>query len=203
LAGGVEELSEELQLAFAESELLSSDAGANTTAVGPGLILSEGAALLVLEEESFALARGARLLGQVDGVGSAFDVSIMRDKQSAVDSISRSMQLALSDGDVGPADIDCIVTSRNGLHLTDHCEQQAIWQQFGSSIRAEVLAPKHWFGESLGGGGPMQAIAALRRMLAPDGPPCRRVLINSISYDGHCCSLLLGRAAANDAHANN
>ena len=168
----------------------------------PGFRLSEGAALLVIEEETAAAARGARAFGKVAGVGSAFDVSIDGDQQSFVDSVVQSMRLSLDEACFRPNDIDCVVTSQNGLEFPDECERQAISQLFGCAHPPRLLAPKAIIGESLGAGGPMQMISALLRMSQSLPVRCLRILVNSISYDGHCCSVLLTGTNSQNAFEN-
>ena len=215
LAGGVEELSDDLRLAFQESKMLASDGAMALPWSQPagGMRLSEGAALVVIESESSAIDRDAAILAEVIGVGSAFDVSGRSRVEASVKSIVHAISLALADGRCRPQDVDCVIASANGSAADLH-ECHALRHVFDNQSLPHVFAPKEFIGESLGAGGPLQIISAMEllgnrnlqasiqqlamhdcfagcRCKSTGVPPWRLILINSISYDGHSCSVLL------------
>jgi 3-oxoacyl-(acyl-carrier-protein) synthase len=223
LAGGVEELSVEATRAFGAAGLLcgAGERPLPFDAGGRGLALSEGAALLVLEEAEFALRRGARVLAEVRGHGHAFDTSRRRDERCSVRSIARAMHAAIQQADLGPEDVDVICASANGTAGIDRHEALAITALFEERPDAPtVSAIKGLLGESLGAAGPLQCVAmveALRAGLVPAAlqlrkspdmvvpcivPAARRrgsiqtCLINALGLDGHSCSLVLTSVAA-------
>jgi 3-oxoacyl-[acyl-carrier-protein] synthase II len=186
-----------------------------------GFVLGEGAALLMLEDAEFAAARGARVLAEIVGHGSRYDPSRGRDEEKAVGTITRTMRLALRDAGMTPAEIDGVSASANGSIRGDRQEARALKAAFqDSSAPIAVTAIKSMLGEALGGSGAMQAVALVEGMgrgvlpgipqleqpeesflHAKAGPSNRTVdlrtgLINSLGFDGHCCSLVLTRAAA-------
>jgi 3-oxoacyl-[acyl-carrier-protein] synthase II len=223
LAGGVEELSPEAIRAFDEAGLLC-ERGRHPRpfhACSGGLVLSESAALLVIEDGEGARNRGVQVLAEVRGHGQAFDVSRRRDERCSVRSIARSMLLAMKQAGIGPGDIDVVCASANGVVSVDRHEVLAITSVFEARTEIPpVSAVKSLLGESLGAAGPLQcavmieamrtgfipAVMDLRRFpdkvvpfvqhadLPPDG--VRTCLINSLSYDGHSCSLVLTSSAA-------
>jgi 3-oxoacyl-[acyl-carrier-protein] synthase II len=222
LAGGVEEISPEAVRAFNEVGLLC-DTGQHSRPFDPGsggLTLSEGAALVVLEDGEAARRRGAQILGDVRGHGRAFDGSRRRDERCSVRSIARSMRLAMEQAGLGPGEIDIVCASANGVVSIDRHEALALATVFETRTDPPpVSAVKSVLGESLGAAGALQSaamIGAMRSALIPaaldlrrlpdkvvpyvshvDPPPggVRTCLINSLSYDGHCCSLVLTSSA--------
>ena len=218
LAGGVEELSDDLRLAFQESGMLALDPVMALPWNQPasGFRLSEGAALVVLESETSAIDRDACILAEVIGVGSAFDVSGRSRGDTSVKSIIHAISLALADGKSCPEDVDCVIASANGTSVVDLHECHALRLVFDDQSLPVIFAPKESIGESLGAGGPLQVISALEllrneelqasvqqsalnrcfagcRCKSSSSAPWRLMLINSISYDGHSCSVLLRR----------
>jgi 3-oxoacyl-[acyl-carrier-protein] synthase II len=223
VAGGVEELSQESVRAFDEAGLLCAR-GRHSRPFDPssgGLILSESAALLVIEDETAARRRGANVVAEICGHGQTFDVSRRRDVRRSVRSIVRSMRIAMEEAGLRPEDIDAICASANGVVSVDQHEAVAITTVFEArTALPPVSAVKSLLGESLGAGGPMQCavmIEAMRTGIVPAaldlgrlpdkvvpfvqhaGSPrngIRTCLINSLSYDGHSCSLVLKSLAA-------
>lgn len=221
LAGGVEELSDELCCAFNDSQLLGDGAPGSSQPWGRnrnGISLSEGASLVVLEDEASALQRNANILGRVRGAGWSFDCNKRADAATSVESIRQALQIAADDAGFGNADLDCCVASANGSVREDQHESAAVARFFGDRLRdLTVMAPKAMTGESIGAAGAMQLIALLQSMhsgRAPrissfePSPDCdvgsrlassnteravRNALINSVCFDGNSCSLVVSR----------
>jgi 3-oxoacyl-(acyl-carrier-protein) synthase len=221
LAGGVEELSPELSHAFAAAGLLCAgdDPPRLFDASRRGLALSEGAALLVLEEAGFARRRGARAIAEVRGYGEAFDASRRGDARRSVGAIARSMCAAIEQACLSPGDIDVICVSANGTTDVDRHEALAIAAVFEDEVDLPPISGiKSLLGEPLGAAGPLQCAAMVEAMgngvlpstyqlrdrqdgvasrvpvaVRPRGS-LRTCLINSLSLDGHSCSLVLASA---------
>jgi 3-oxoacyl-[acyl-carrier-protein] synthase II len=183
-----------------------------------GAALGEGAALLMLEDAAFARKRGARILAQVAGHGNSYDCSRGHDDPDAVEAIASSVRQALQDAFVLPHEIDCLSASANGSEAGDRQEGQGVFIGLnGQTRQLPVTAIKSMLGETLGASGPMQAVALLETMrdgVLPGIPQLDELegdfpfemigkenqevdvangLINSIGFDGHCCSLILRR----------
>lgn len=199
LAGGVEEYSEELSRAFDDSGLTSADEHAVPFGADrSGFVLREAAALLVIEDEVHAKARHANIHGWIIGAGSAFDCDSRKSVPASVSAIERGMRLAIDEAGIQPTEVDLVVSSANGSLETDDHERRAIEAAFGPR-QVPTLAPKILHGECNGAGGPLQLTALLyataaRCIPTMDGSTLRQVrtvLVNSVSFDGHSCSLVV------------
>lgn len=183
-----------------------------------GFALGEGAALLMLENAEFARQRGARPLAEITGHGCGYDCSQGEDEESAVEAIGLAVRRALNDAFAGPHEIDCLSASANGSYAGDRHEAKGVFAGLnGQTRKLPVTAIKSMLGETLGASGPMQAIALLETMrdgVLPGikcleeidddfafeliGPDNREIdletgLLNSVGFDGHCCSVVLAR----------
>ncbi|MBV8030386.1 MAG: beta-ketoacyl-[acyl-carrier-protein] synthase family protein [Betaproteobacteria bacterium] len=123
-----------------------------------GLVLGEGAAAFVLEEESRAAARGARILARLTGYGNACDAVHMSrpDRGGQV----RAMREALSESGLSPDDIAYINAHGTATAVGDVVECQAIREVFGDRP-VRVSSTKSLHGHLLGGAGALELAAAL------------------------------------------
>lgn len=223
LAGGADELCFESFYGFDRAGLLcrsethSGDFPIPFDARRNGLALGEGAALLMLEDEESARARGAKILAEIKGHGCAYDYSRGEDG-SAVKAIAASMRRALEDAAMLPGEVECVSASANGSIKGDRHEAEALLATFnGNSHRLPVTAIKSMLGETLGASGAMQALDLVQTMRdgvlpgtinlaeAEDDFPLpwvstvrrkidpRNGLVNSVGLDGHCCSVVISR----------
>src|SRR5260370_28070162 len=92
--------------------------------------MGEGAAVLVLEERSRALARGAKIYAEVVGHAYTNDAYHMTAPRPDGRQAARAIQLALADGDVSPADVGYINAHSSPTALTDPTEASASEQRF-------------------------------------------------------------------------
>jgi len=125
-----------------------------------GLVLAEGAAAVVLEEGEAALARGARVLGWLDGYGNSNDgVHLSRpDKAGQV----RAMSGALQDAGCAPEEIGYINAHGTATLVGDVVECEAIREVFGAETNGiPVSSTKSMHGHLMGGAGAIEFIAAL------------------------------------------
>jgi 3-oxoacyl-[acyl-carrier-protein] synthase II len=123
-----------------------------------GLVLGEGAAAFVLEEESRARARGAPILGLLTGYGNACDAVHMSrpDRSGQV----RAMREALAEAGLAPADIGYINAHGTATAVGDVVEAEAINEVFGEGT-VRVSSTKSLHGHLLGGAGALELAAAL------------------------------------------
>lgn len=125
-----------------------------------GLVLGEGAAMVVLEEREAAIRRGARLYGELVGYGSSNDPSHLT--KPSVDGQAHAMALALADASLSPSDIDYVNAHGTGTALNDVTETRAIKQVFGErAYSIPVSSTKSMHGHLLGGAGAMEFVIAL------------------------------------------
>jgi 3-oxoacyl-[acyl-carrier-protein] synthase II len=125
-----------------------------------GLVLGEGAAALLLENEAHALARGAKILAFLTGYGNSCDATHMSkpDRDGQV----RAMTQALAESGLAPADIGYINAHGTATIVGDVVECEAIKAVFGdAAARIPVSSTKSMHGHLLGGAGALEMAAAL------------------------------------------
>ncbi len=176
LAGGVEELCEETFLGFHNLGCLSGGDGSEPVccpfdARRNGIILSEGAAVFVLENEKHAVNRGAAVLAQVLGYGNAFDPSASSHFTHAGDGLKNAIVQALNDASLEPEDIDYICACSNSTKGLDRMETNVIKAIFGKhAFSIPVSSIKSMVGESFSASGALSlaaAIGAIQKGLIP------------------------------------
>ena len=134
-----------------------------------GLILGEGAAMLVLEPLEAARARGAPILGEISGFGMSSDA--FHITQPSPEGAARTMRAALADAGLAPEAIGYINAHGTATAANDVTETTAIRQVFGAHAdRLAVSSTKSMHGHTLGAAGAIEAAAtllALRHGLLP------------------------------------
>jgi 3-oxoacyl-[acyl-carrier-protein] synthase II len=134
-----------------------------------GLVLGEGAAMIVLEEYELAVRRGARIYGEVTGYGSSNDHSHIT--KPSVDGQAYAMKVALEDGGVAPEDVGYVNAHGTATQLNDATETAAIKRVFGQhAYRMPVSSTKSMHGHLLGGAGALEfgiSLLALRERAVP------------------------------------
>jgi len=126
-----------------------------------GLVLAEGAAVIVLEEMERARARGARIYGELAGYGCTNDASHIT--RPSVDGQARAMQLALQEAGVSASQVNYINAHGTSTRANDTTETAAIKQVFGAdAVRIPVSSTKSMHGHLLGAAGALEfAVATL------------------------------------------
>ena len=124
-----------------------------------GMVLGEGAGMLVLERTTAARARGASIIAELAGFGMSSDASdIVRP---TVEGPVLAIRQALDDGEIGIGEIDHINAHGTGTRTNDAIEAQAIAHVFGDHAAGiAVTATKSVHGHALGASGALEAIAA-------------------------------------------
>jgi 3-oxoacyl-[acyl-carrier-protein] synthase II len=123
-----------------------------------GFVMGEGAAVLVLEERSRAVARGARIYAEVVGHAYTNDAYHMTAPRPDGRQAARAIKLALADGDVSPGDVGYINAHGSSTPLNDPTETSAIKQVFGEhAYRLTVSGTKGYYGHALGASGAIEA----------------------------------------------
>jgi len=125
-----------------------------------GMILGEGAAMLVLEPLDAARARGARIYAELAGTGLSSDAHHIT--QPAVAGPVRAMRAALEDGGLPPEAIGYINAHGTGTIGNDATETRAILEVFGTRARSlAVSSTKSLHGHALGAAGALEAVATV------------------------------------------
>jgi nodulation protein E len=146
-----------------------------------GMILGEGAAMLVLETMDAARARGACVLGEIVGFGMSSDASHMT--QPSVEGPADAMRQALQDAELSMEAIGYINAHGTGTPMNDPVETRAIRQVIGSQAeRIAVSATKSMHGHALGAAGALEALATLMALREGVLPPT----VNFQQYDPEC-----------------
>lgn len=135
-----------------------------------GLVLGEGAALLVLEEYRHAARRGVRIYAEIVGYGLSTDATHIT--RPTVEGQARAMQLALACADLCPEQIGYINAHGTGTPQNDAVETAAIKRVFGKrAYRIPVSSTKSMHGHLLGAAGAIELMAAVLAMQASAIPP--------------------------------
>jgi len=122
-----------------------------------GVVVAEGAAMIVLEELEHAKKRGAKILGEVIGFSSLCDGHHMSTPESA--GMKATMIEALKYANLKPEQIDYINAHATATDTGDSAEAQATREVFGS--KTPVSATKSYTGHTLGGAGVHELIYCL------------------------------------------
>jgi nodulation protein E len=135
-----------------------------------GMVLGEGAAVLVLERLETAQRRGADILGEIAGFGMSADA---RDVTSPdAEGAERAMAAALRDAGLAPERIGYINAHGTGTAANDATEARAIHALFGDGARRlMVSSTKSMLGHALGAAGALEAAATLLALRHATIPP--------------------------------
>ncbi|MET8772663.1 ketosynthase chain-length factor [Streptomyces sp. NPDC004658] len=129
-----------------------------------GEVVGEGGAILVLEDEASARARGVRGYGEVAGCAAAFD------PDTGPSGLVRAARTALRQAELDPADVDVVFADAAGLPDADRAEADALTELFGAGGVA-VTAPKTMTGRLQAGGAALDLAAALLTLRHQVIPP--------------------------------
>lgn len=183
-----------------------------------GFVAGEGSAVLILESESHAKTRGAKIYGEVLGYGltdDAFHISAPAENGAGA---AICMKNALADAELSPNQVDYLNAHGTSTQLNDKSETAAVKTVFGEHAYEMVMSStKSMHGHLLGAAGALEAIICLKAMQenlipptinyeTPD-PICdldyvpntarsktlNRVMSNSFGFGGHNASIIFGK----------
>lgn len=182
-----------------------------------GLVLGEGAAILVLETRERAVARGAPIYAELQGFGMSADAVDLISPDP--DGAARAIRSALLDARINTEDVDYVNAHGTGTALNDRTETKALRSVFGKHAdKLAVSSNKGVLAHGLGCAGALEAAAtalALHSQIAPPtanyeekDPECdldvvpnvarqipiRSAISNSFAFGGLNAVLVLGRA---------
>ena len=183
-----------------------------------GFVLAEGAGVLILEEESFARARGAKIYAELLGYGMSADGTHITAPDDEGRGAARSMNLCLADARLDRQDVDYINAHGTSTELGDLAETKAMKSVFGPYAgKVQISSTKSHLGHLLGASGGVELVAsalAIEKGVLPPtinldhpGEGCdldyipnvarevrvNHVMSNSFGFGGHNASLLIGR----------
>ena len=123
-----------------------------------GFVMGEGSAVLILEERSRALARGAPIYAEMLGFGMTNDAHHMTAPLPDGSQAARSISIALNDADLSASDVGYVNAHGSSTPLNDPTETLAIKRVFGDhAYRVPVSSTKGYYGHALGASGAIEA----------------------------------------------
>lgn len=183
-----------------------------------GFVLSEGAAVLILESLDLAQKRSAPIWGEICGYGASSDAYHMTHPEPEARGAVAAMQAALQDARVSPESISWINAHGTSTPIGDKAETLAIKTVFGAqAFHIPVSSLKAQLGHTLGAAGAIETVLALKALqeqvilptltyqepdpecdldYVPREPrkvPIKYVLKNSFGFGGTNACLVLGR----------
>lgn len=186
-----------------------------------GFVMSEGGAVLVLEELEHAKSRGAKIYAEVVGYGQTADAYDMVAPDPSGTSAQKAMELAVKDAGITPDKVGYINAHGTSTHLGDMAESNAIANLFGDldkNKNLKVSSTKSMHGHMLGATGAAESIVCIKVINEGIIPPTINLenldpevanldyvpnkaikanvdyaLTNSFGFGGHNASLLFKR----------
>lgn len=187
-----------------------------------GFVLSEGAAMFVLESEEHAKQRGAKIYGELIGTGNSSDAGHITAPDAEGHGAARSMRMALKDARLNLDDIGYVNAHGTSTPLGDKAEVAAVLNVFGNHARKSaggkllMSSTKSMHGHCLGASGAVELIACMHAVnegviaptinlvnpddgfdidLVPEHARERRVkyvMNNTFGFGGHNVTLIFG-----------
>jgi 3-oxoacyl-[acyl-carrier-protein] synthase II len=177
--------------------------------------MGEGAAVVILEELSHAVSRGAKIYAELVGYGCSSDAFHITSPAEDGAGAARAMVNAMNDAGVAAADVEYINAHGTATHLNDLFETRAIKLAFGDdAYKLKINSTKSMIGHLLGAAGAIEFVTCVKELCEgyihatvglnnPDEELdldyCREpvntdftyALSNSLGFGGHNASLLL------------
>jgi 3-oxoacyl-[acyl-carrier-protein] synthase II len=179
IAGGTEACLVPLVLAgFTNMRALASGNDAPEKASKPfdarrqGFVMSEGAAMLILEDLEFARARGARIYAELVGYGSTNDGYDLAAPAENGEGTARAIKMAIRKAGISACEVDYVNAHGTGTPLNDKFETAAVKQVFGEHARELVMtSTKSMTGHMMGAAGAVEAMVCVRSIVDGMIPP--------------------------------
>ena len=137
-----------------------------------GFIMAEGAGIVILESLDSALARNARIYGEIIGFGMTSDGHHITAPETEAKGAIRAIKMALEEGGINPEDVDYINAHGTSTPYNDKIETRAIKEVFGShSKKLAVSSIKSMIGHTLGAAGGLEFASTLLTLKENIIPP--------------------------------
>ncbi len=189
-----------------------------------GFIMSEGAAVIILEELEHAKARGAKIYAEIVGYGQTADAYDIVAPDPTGAGAAKAMELAVKDAGIEPKQVDYVNSHGTSTGLGDIAESKAIAKVFGdldTNKNLKVSSTKSMHGHMLGATGAAESIVCIKALQEGIVPPTinldnqdpevanlnyvphkavkadiKYALTNSFGFGGHNASLLFKKYEA-------
>lgn len=137
-----------------------------------GLVMGEGAAVLVLERESHAKARGANILGELAGYGATADAFHVTAPSVDGSGGANAIRAALAAAEANVDEVGYISAHGTGTQLNDASETKAVKTAFGEqAYKTPISSTKSMTGHMMGATGALEAIFCLQAIREGVLPP--------------------------------
>ncbi len=218
IAGGYDTMSDFTHAGFSSLELVTSGKCQPFDKDRSGLVLGEGAGILILEEMDQALRRRADIFAEIVGYGQSSDAYHITKPDPEARGASHAITMAINDAEILPGEIDYVNAHGTGTIANDSMEAKALHLALGEyGCRVPVSSTKPLTGHLLGGAGSVEAIfsvIAINSNIIPENlnyktpdPECElniitggsknyelnTVLSNSFGFGGSNSAILIKR----------
>ena len=151
-----------------------------------GVVIGEGAVVMILEDLEFARARGATILAEIAGYGQTTDAFHVIAPAEGGAGAARAIKRALKGAGIEPKDVDYINAHGTATPLNDVAEAQAIKSVFGEHAgQVPISGTKSMTGHMMGAAGAMEAAICVRVIQTGQAPGTR----NLTEVDPQCAGL--------------
>jgi 3-oxoacyl-[acyl-carrier-protein] synthase II len=169
--------------ALSEHNVSPQEASRPFDAQRDGFVISEGAAVLILEELDYARSRGADILAEIAGYGASGDAFHMTQPSESGEGAARAIKATLLKAGWSPQEVDYINAHGTSTPLNDKMETRAIKTVFGDyAYRIPVSSTKSMTGHLLGGAGAIEAAICVLTLQCGIIPPT----VNLTNPDPEC-----------------
>ncbi|MEX9542292.1 beta-ketoacyl synthase N-terminal-like domain-containing protein, partial [Escherichia coli] len=136
-----------------------------------GIVLGDGAGIIILEEYEHAKARGAKIYAEVSGFGMSSDAYHMTSPPENGEGAALAMMNALHDAGIEANDVDYINAHGTSTPAGDLAEAQAVVSVFGEDTNVLVSSTKSMTGHLLGAAGAIESIFTILSLADQIVPP--------------------------------
>lgn len=183
IAGGVEALSTVTLSGFNSLAALSTGDIKPFDAERDGIVLGEGAGMMILEDYEHARARGATILAEFSAYGFTSDAHHITAPHPDGDGMVKAMQQALAEAGIPLQEIKYVNAHGTGTELNDKSETAALRRFFGEhASKLCISSTKSMIGHTLSAAGAIEAVATVLALLGQFAPPT----INYRTPDKEC-----------------